>query len=847
MNLRRKTLLILGLVLIGAIVIILGLSYTVLLGSYATFEDETVRDSSFEAIKAINSEISLLELKCSDWSRWDETYLFISGEDSEYVQRNLIPETIDNLGIDVFLFINQSRQLVYATGYNKSIRQRIPLPDEYEEDLLSSDYLFSHDQAISSRTGIISVGNVPLMVVSEPVLKSTYEGPPAGFLIFGKYLDTDEIHKLSDATSLNLTIFPSPEFSPDYSEPTVPDIAAINKGNNSSVVIRIINQETIAGYSIFPGIPEDETFVIQVTHDRRVYNQGLQTIGSFIALLVIIGLFFIVTALITIDRLVLRRLTILINRARSRNVTSDDVGDPLFKNGDELSELSRSLTPVFDDYSRSIQELRESERKYRELAGIVHHTQTGIITGMLDKIDVINPAYALMHGYTPEEIVEIPAYSLFSPDLRKAFPGYLQKAEALGHVVFEAEHIHRDGTAFPTLNDLTAISEPEGAGTYWILNVQDITEHRLAWKILMESESLRESHRQLRDVISRLPDATFVIDKDGWVILWNTAMEHLTGISADDIVGRGNYEYSIPFYGEKRPLLIDFVINSSLDPGDRYPEITRIGDTLSLEEYLPVTVNGPMYLSSVASPLYDSKGRIIGSIESIRDISARKRVEETLMKTNEKLNLLSSITRHDIRNRITIFFGILPLITKMSADPDIADMVHLLEKAAGAIRDQIEFSRDYQDMGVHAPEWRDTSVMFDRTTYQGVPSEVKAVNKLNGLFIYADPLLERVFYNLIDNTLRHGGEVSLITASYLSNETGIVIIYEDNGTGIPDDLKEKVFERGYGKNTGLGLFLVRQILAITGISIHETGIFGTGVRFEMKVPEGCYRIEQSSK
>ncbi len=843
MNLRRKTLVILGLTMIGAVALILLLSYTVLIGSFSSFEEETVHSSLDNALKSISYELSLIELRCGEWARWDETYEFIRAGDQGYIDRNLNPDSLNNLDIDLCLFVNETRSLVYATGYNTTTEERVPLNPETINLILSTPHFFSHKELVSSRRGILAEGDIPILLVSEPVLKSTYEGPPAGILIFGKYLDADEIGKISEITSLHLTIIRG-------------DRVADAGGNQDRWVqpsnplhppygVRADGPDLISGYTLLPEIVGNDAFTVQVTGDRRIYNQGLETIKSYILLIIAIGVLGIILFLSLLDRLVLKRLNILITQARTRNRSGAAKPVSFLENGDELSELSRSLDPVFDDYSQSIRDLKESEQKYRELADTVQHTMAGIITGKGDTINVVNPAYALMHGYHPEEIQDVPFKSLFSPSLQLSFPDFLKKAGLQGHMVFEAEHIRRDGTIFPTLNDLTVIRGDDDQVRYWILNVQDITEHRLAWKILMESESLRESHRQLKDVISRLPDATFVIDKDGWVILWNAAMENLTKIPADTIIGRGQHEYSIPFYGTKRPILIDYVVNRDLDPASLYHEMVRHGDTISTEEYLADTVNGPMYLSSVASPLYDSDGKVIGAIESIRDISARKRAEDALIKTNEKLNLLSSITRHDIRNRITVFFGVLPILKKMGSDPDFSGMIDLLERAATAIHDQIEFTRDYQDMGVHAPEWADAGRILDNVSDPGVSTGITIENHLHGLFIYADPLLERVFYNLIDNASRHGEKVSRIKASFSIHNSAVVVSFEDNGSGIPPDLKDRIFERGYGKNTGLGLFLVRQILSITSISINETGIFGMGARFEMTIPEGSYRIDTS--
>lgn len=112
-----------------------------------------------------------------------------------------------------------------------------------------------------------------------------------------------------------------------------------------------------------------------------------------------------------------------------------------------------------------------------------------------------------------------------------------------------------------------------------------------------------------------------------------------------------------------------------------------------------------------------------------------------------------------------------------------------------------------------------------------------------GLEVFADPLLEKVFYNLIDNSLRYGGE-TLTTIRITSRKKGssLVLAFEDNGTGIADCDKKVIFDKGFGKNTGLGLYLSREILSITGITIAETGEPGKGACFEMLVPEGGFRF-----
>jgi signal transduction histidine kinase len=121
-------------------------------------------------------------------------------------------------------------------------------------------------------------------------------------------------------------------------------------------------------------------------------------------------------------------------------------------------------------------------------------------------------------------------------------------------------------------------------------------------------------------------------------------------------------------------------------------------------------------------------------------------------------------------------------------------------------------------------------------------STVQISIDLAGVELFADPMIGKVFYNLIDNARRHGDHVTRITFSYYLSANGMVIVCEDNGTGIPAEEKQQIFTKGFGRDTGLGLFLIREILSITGMSIRETGEYGKGARFEIMVHSGDYRI-----
>ncbi|KAF5087475.1 Chemotaxis response regulator protein-glutamate methylesterase [anaerobic digester metagenome] len=216
------------------------------------------------------------------------------------------------------------------------------------------------------------------------------------------------------------------------------------------------------------------------------------------------------------------------------------------------------------------------------------------------------------------------------------------------------------------------------------------------------------------------------------------------------------------------------------------------------------------------------------------------RQTNSLAVANRKLNLMSSITRHDILNQLTILLGNLFFAQEAEPDQDITEYLARVQGAADRIRRQIEFTRDYTDLGVRSPEWQRVSDVVRPEVLHGLPVE----NEAGDLVVYADPMLATVFSNLMDNTIRHGETATRVRVRRRPGENGdLILLWEDDGAGVPAGEKERIFNRGVGKNTGLGLFLIREILGITGIGITETGEPGKGARFEMLVPGGMYRVE----
>jgi PAS domain S-box-containing protein len=228
----------------------------------------------------------------------------------------------------------------------------------------------------------------------------------------------------------------------------------------------------------------------------------------------------------------------------------------------------------------------------------------------------------------------------------------------------------------------------------------------------------------------------------------------------------------------------------------------------------------------------------------IVDITERKKADEALAIASKKLTLLSGITRHDINNQLLVLNGFLGFLQRKVTDPTLEDYFTKITKASERIATMIQFTKEYEKIGVNAPVWQDCRTLVDTTVKQAPLGQVIVKNDFPpGTEVFADPLIVKVCYNLMDNAVRYGGKITTIRFSVERHDGDHILVCEDDGDGVPQNEKERIFERGFGKNTGLGLALSREILSITGITIKETGEPGKGARFEMAVPKGAWQMK----
>jgi PAS domain S-box-containing protein len=434
---------------------------------------------------------------------------------------------------------------------------------------------------------------------------------------------------------------------------------------------------------------------------------------------------------------------------------------------------------------------------------------------------VFSPHYYRMLGYEPYEFPENYASwrSLVHPDDIARGEKEIQESLNKGDSGYSIELRLRTKSGnwkWILTRGMVVERDPTGQPVRMVGTHTDISDRKKA------EEELLSVYREYQTLLDQIQDVYYRSDAEGRLVRISRSLTDMLGYGdISELIGK-NIAEEFYFNPEDRRKLLE--------------EIKLLGKVTNYEVQLKRKNGTPVMISASSHLLYNPDGTI-GGVEGIfRDITNQKRAEQTIRDTTNKINLLTSITRHDVANQVTILRGFAKIAMMKKPDPVVVDLLEKIDTAGSTIFRQIEFTKAYQELGMHAPGWHRIRDIIAKQQPEGISLSCTCDAE-----VFADPMLEKVFFNLVDNAARHGEHVTTITVTCRPDTDGLVIAVEDNGVGVPLDLKEKIFEKGYGKNTGFGLFLAREILAITSITIRETGTPRKGARFEISVPKEIYR------
>ena len=526
--------------------------------------------------------------------------------------------------------------------------------------------------------------------------------------------------------------------------------------------------------------------------------------------------------------------------------------------------------------------LMESEEKLR---GIVNTLPNFVSIYDLNlKPIYMSPTVLRMTGYTPEERMRLPLEAYISPEYIPRLQGALAEALASEQtpnhdpnlvLTLELESIRKDGSRFPMEGTYTFLRDADGAAKGILGISSDITERKNA------EAAIRESERRMADIINFLPIATFVIDQNGRVTAWNQAMEEITGVKRENIIGKGDHEYALPFYGERRPILIDLVFASDEELAANYSHVGREGEILTAEAFIPKLGEKGIMLVGYASALRNAEGDVIGAIETIRDVTDIRRAENELKMAkdaaeaaNSSKSLFLAKMSHEIRTPMNAILGFAQLICR---DPSLSqrsqEHVEIINRSGehllSLINDILEISKIEAGRVIFSPVafdlhrlLGDLEMMFRvRTDMKGLSLLVERKAELPRLVNSDEGKLRQVLINLLGNAVKFTDEGGIVMRIDVRNGKGdrrfLMFEVEDTGPGIAESEIGKLFQpfeqSSAGRRsggTGLGLALSRGFVTVMGgeMTIESTVGKGSIFRFSIPFTEGrADEVQQISK
>lgn len=678
MNLRTRSLLIIGLIFFIFFIIIASVSLSVTLSGLDRIEYEDMSDGVRQARSALAAETQSLMSTTQDWAWWDDMASYATNNNREFIDRNANPGNLATVRVHLFIVLDEKGTVLHSRLLSPDFRENTTVPADLLQAIRGHPGLVSHLPDDPGTQGILRSPEGPMIVASAPILLSDKSGPSRGTIIMGRYLNYGPLQRITAVTGYSIGLH-----WPDTAGEDTAALADLGRQLEHQPLVMVVNNESrVTGYSIVEDLAGGHP-LISVSMQRDLHKTGLSNITAYLGLLALWAFLTGVIVVIVIDSTVLRRMDLLATRVRRLAMTQADNPAPVLYGDDELAALERTI--------------------------------------LLSRADI----------------------------------------------------------------------------------------------------STRE--RQIRAFIDAMPDPAALYTGDGTILFANTALAASLNKRPDELKGTVIYDHMSAADGENYRRQADEAIRKKAMV--QY-EVESLGKTLLVSHY----------------PVLDAGGNVIQIGLLTFDISERKRLENALQKMTRKISLLNTVIFNDIQNKIFVQMGYHELLKLSAVEPRVREY---LEKEGAAVREvaaSLQFARQYNDMGANPPRWQNVQeVMLFALSHLELGGLARDF-RLENLSIYADSLLERVFFNLIDNSVRHAKDAMVIRARFEVTGDDVVIFIEDDGPGIPEDHKDRIFSKGAGTSGSVGLFLSREILSITGITIHETGEPGKGARFEIRVPKGSYRI-----
>jgi PAS domain S-box-containing protein len=458
------------------------------------------------------------------------------------------------------------------------------------------------------------------------------------------------------------------------------------------------------------------------------------------------------------------------------------------------------------------QTIRESHQKFEGL--FRHNPEAAVYLDVNFKIRDVNPRFCHLFGYSAKEVEGRSINDVVVPEGMREEAESLDKDAKNGYATHDTVRKRKDGSlVHVSISAAQATFENNLLG--YVEIYKDITELKRAQE---ESEESRKHFQMLFDLMA---DPVAVVDGRGKILEVTQKAEEITGFKKEELVGKNLLKVKM-FGAKTKAVMIKSLAKRMMGMHVEPYEV----------EVLRKDGGKLMYEINAAKISYKGKP---ADLVVFRDILERKKLEE-------KLRVVGSLTRHDVRNKLSAVTGNAYLLRrKLAGNPEALEQLADMENAVRNVEAIFEFARTYEKLGVEKLVNMNVGKAVDEAASLFPDLKgIRIANECHDLTVLADSLLRQLFYNLIDNTLKYGEKTGQIRIySRTPSADKLELVYKDDGVGIPDNMRSNIFKEGFtsGKGTGYGLFMIKRIIEVYGWNIQETGIQGKGVKFVITIPK----------
>jgi PAS domain S-box-containing protein len=453
--------------------------------------------------------------------------------------------------------------------------------------------------------------------------------------------------------------------------------------------------------------------------------------------------------------------------------------------------------------------IMESQQKFEAL--FKDNPEAAVYLDLNFRVLDVNPRFCQLFGYSADEAKGKHIFTLVVPEDKMEEAETLHKKAEKGYAYYDTVRRRRDGSQVLVSISTAPITIEDKLSGY-VMMYKDITAMKKA------EEDLVESKRHFQTLFNLMVDPVVIVDGKGRFLEITDRVEEITGFKREELVGK-NFLRTQIVTAKSKAILIKNLAKRMM------------GMHLAPYEVEILTKDGRKLPYEINATEIEYKGKP-ADLVVFRDISERKKLEE-------KLRVVGSLTRHDVRNKLSAVTGNAYLLRqRLAGDPKTLEQLKDIEAAVRQVERIFEFAGTYEKLGVEQPIYLDAKKIFDEAVslFSDLKG-VKIVNGCGGLTVLADSLLRQLFHNLIDDSLKYGEKIKQIRVYYkMPSDDKIELVYEDDGAGISSDMRGNLFKEGVGKGTGYGLFMIKRICEVYGWIIQETGTHGKGAQFTITIP-----------